>query len=163
MAKKTREHKIDDAAKRVLPEILDAHSWHVEMHPDYGIDFRVQMLQGDTVSWQVFLAQLKGHDGLHRTEVNGQLHIKQAIRTDRLRDYFEVYREPVFVVLVDTSTKAARYLFVQPYAQNPLLPPAWRAQTKVTLYIPDGNDFRDQDRFRKDLDLALKHMNEMYP
>jgi hypothetical protein len=41
MAKKTRQHRIDDAAKRVLKEVLDDVSWNVEMSPDYGIDFRV--------------------------------------------------------------------------------------------------------------------------
>jgi len=41
-------------------------SWNVELSPDYGIDFRVQMLDGEDVSWRVFLVQLKGHERLIR-------------------------------------------------------------------------------------------------
>ncbi len=163
MAKKTRQHKIDEAAKRVLKEVLDDVSWNVEMSPDYGIDFRVQMLDGENVSWQVFLVQLKGHERFSRIEKKGCAYVKHSLWTARLADYFEIYQEPVFIGLVDTSSKQARYLFAQAYADSEFLPPGWRKQKHATLYVPDENDFRDQDRFREDLDYALKYMNDMYP
>jgi len=138
-------------------------SWNVELSPDYGIDFRVQMLDGEDVSWRVFLVQLKGHERLIRTKKTGEVYVRHSLRTDRLRDYFEVYREPVFLIVVDTSSKDARYLFVQAYASGALLSPTWQKQKSVTLYIPEQNDLRDQVRFRADLDASLRYMNDRYP
>jgi hypothetical protein len=163
MAKKTRQHHIDDAAKQVLKDILNAVSWNVELSPEYGIDFRVQMLDGEAVSWRVFLVQLKGHERLVRTKKAGEVYVTHSLGTDRLRDYFEVYREPVFLIVVDTSSKEARYLFVQEYASNGLLSRTWQKQKSVTLYIPEQNDLRDQGRFRADLNASLRYMNDRYP
>jgi hypothetical protein len=53
------------------------------------------MLDGENVSWQVFLVQLKGHERFTLTTKNGRAYVTHSLSTDRLRDYFEVYREPV--------------------------------------------------------------------
>jgi hypothetical protein len=47
-----------------------------------GIDFRVQMLDGENVSWQVFLVQLKGHEQFTLTRRNGRAYVTHSLPTD---------------------------------------------------------------------------------
>lgn len=163
MAKKPRQHKIGDAAARTLHEILDDIAVINDMEPDYGIDFRVQMLDGDKVSWPDFLVQLKGHDKLSMCTKNGKRYARHVLSSGRLADYLDTYREPVFLVVVDVSTTKCFYLFLQHYPESRLLPPEWRKQNRVTVYIAEENDFRDQLSFGKVLESAWTFMDDRHP
>ena len=163
MAKRPQAHKIDDAAKRVFHEVFDDVSWIIKSDPDYGFDYRVQMLRRASVSWQVCLIQLKGHNRFARARVGGLPVVKQAITRDRLVDYADTYREPVFIVVVDVAESSARYLFVQEYLDKQPKAVRWRQQASSTLYVPEANDLRDQSRFQNDLAHALRYMQDKYP
>lgn len=164
MAKKPLQHKIDGAAKRIFEEIFDEISWEAELLPEYGIDYRVQILdKNDNVTRDVFLSQLKGHRTFTITHHNKQQMIAQPLSVDRIADYLDVYKEPVFLVVVDTTHKEARYLFMQSYADAGLLPENWREQDTVRILVPAVNDLRDQTRFRKELDSAIRYMHDKYP
>jgi len=164
MAKKPPQHKIDGAAKRIFQEIFDDISWHAELLPEYGIDFRVQLLdKSDNVTGDVFLTQLKGHKSFTGTFHNNQQMIVQTLSVGRTIDYIDVYKEPVFLVVVDTTRKEARYLFMQSYADTGLLPEGWRNQDTVRIYVPAENDLRNESRFREALDSAIRYMHDKYP
>lgn len=163
MARKPEQHRIDDAAKRCLHEIFDNVSVPNNLQPDYGIDFRLQILDGDTLSSSVFLVQLKGQRRFSTITRNRQVLIRQKLSSQRLADYFDIHHEPVFLLVVDTSSNEARYLFMQGYANSPFLPQDWKKSVDVTVYVPDGNDPRAINLFRRDLDNALSFMSNKYP
>ena len=163
MARKPEQHRIDDAAKRCFHKIFDDVSIANELVPDYGIDFRLQMLDGDTMTSSVFLVQLKGHRRFSKTIRDGKTFICQRLSSQRLADYFDIHHEPVFLFVVDTFTNEARYLFMQGYSDSPLLPKDWKKSNEVTVYVPDVNDPCAMTPFRHDLDNALAFMNNKYP
>lgn len=164
MAKKPLQHKIDDAAKRIFKEIFDDISWNADLRPDYGIDYRVQFLDNENnISPDVCLVQLKGHKSFKHVRHNNQRMIKHSLRVDRLKDYLDKYKEPVFLVVVDTNTKDARFIFMQNYPDSGLLPPNWNNQESVGILIPDTNDLHNRTLFRRALNSAITYMTEKYP
>jgi len=164
MAKKPLQHKIDDAAKLIFKSIFNEISWNVELQPDYGIDFRVQLLDPhNNISPDVFLAQLKGHEECKWIRKKHRKGFSQPLSVERLIDYLEAYKEPVYLVVIDTTNKLARYIFMQNYSDSGLLSSDWRSQETVNIFVPAENDLQNQTKFKKDLDAATQYLCNKYP
>ena len=163
MAVKPEAHIVDDKAKAIFEEMLSGIATLSRITPDYGIDYRVQMLEGNIVGTKVFEAQMKGHNSFERHSIDGRFYIRQPLSTDRLSDYLAMRQVPVFLVAIDVNNRIARYIFMQQYPDCGRLPGDWRSQKTVTIYIPDENNLSDANKFRSDIESAIVYLNNKYP
>ncbi|MDD4872323.1 MAG: DUF4365 domain-containing protein [Kiritimatiellae bacterium] len=165
MANKPQQHKIDDKAKVFLHKLFDDISWNVELRPDYGIDYRVQILDKDNnITSKVFLVQSKGTEHLKILKKGNQDFVTFPLSRQRLEDYLNVYREPVFLCVVDTVHEIGYWLFLQEYPETGFLPEKWIENTSdVTVYIPVANKLSDTSALLLAVDKAIHYMNEKYP
>lgn len=61
---KPRSHEIDDEAKNYLRRFFSP-PWNVEeINPDYGLDFRITIVEEGKVTENFFFIQIKGTDKL---------------------------------------------------------------------------------------------------
>ncbi len=140
--KRPKTHQIDNEAKK---EFLYAcpKNWSVQNpSEDYGIDYYIRVFEenNEYEATNIFFeVQLKG---VERYYDENEKYIKFRIKTDPLKFFLKV-SNPVFLIIVNTTSKNIHWLLIQKYINESLnlKKPNWGNQKTVTLNIPKDNLF----------------------
>lgn len=130
-----------------------------EQHPDYRIDYIVEIFENEQPTGLSFAVQLKGTGSLDESEGS----VRVRIETDHLAYYMDRVTSPVFLVVVDVERDRGYWTFVQAYALDDLAGKDWRQQGTVTIKIPIENDLSDTARLHEAVRGASKRMAELHP
>jgi tetratricopeptide (TPR) repeat protein len=106
------------------------------IHPDYGLDVEITIVEDEEVTNKVFKAQLKATDQL----VDNQGMIPLRIESKHLK-YYENYPLPIFILYYIKFMNVFYYVFAQKYVKENLSldTPAWRKQKYSTVrFSPDS-------------------------
>jgi tetratricopeptide (TPR) repeat protein len=154
MAKRPRQHELEELSRRAFRSALPAGWISREQHPDYGIDEQVQIGISGIVTPLIFGVQLKGTDGVAPDHPSPNW----SFVTSQLRDYLAL-PFPVLLVLYDAQGQRLWYRWVHEAfrACSPEDLRAWMLRTTVTITfnhlltaeaIPDIQ--KSTERFRDD-------------
>lgn len=140
--KRPRSHQIDTQAQSILRSKLPADWVPREQHPDYGIDYEIEVFHGEQPSGIWFRIQLKGTEQYYR-ETEDSIAIR--FETDKIKYYLSKVPFPVFLFVVHTQRKEIHWLFLQKYVNEILKveKSKWMKQKSVTIKIPKKNCFYD--------------------
>jgi Domain of unknown function (DUF4365) len=102
---KPEQHDTDRAGKRLLREVLESLKWVVnKVEEDYGIDFNVQVFDGDSPTGLWFHVQLKSSASPNYSA--DRSFASQEITVDHARHYALEMREPVLVICADIGARS---------------------------------------------------------
>lgn len=153
------QHEIDEAAQRAFQGALPSAWVARPQHPDYGLDYVVEVAAAGQLTGQTFAVQLKGTRQLRL--VNGA--IRFALSSRHLAYYVDRCRQPVFLVVADVTTGRCYWLFLQQYALEAMAHRPWRDQQRVTLRIPEAQQIDDHAQLQAALDAAERYMRALQP
>lgn len=154
-----RSHEIQEAAQRVFRDALPL-AWKVrEQIPDIYIDYYVLVVEGGEPTGREFAVQLKGTEHLR----SDATHVKYSLKTEHLAYFLDKALLPVFLVVVDISTKRAWRVFLQRYAVEQLADREWRSQKTVTIKLPMSSDLSDPTALDAEVDEAIEYVRQLHP
>ena len=159
MPKRPKTHQIAEKAegifKRTLPE-----SWIPRgQSPDYGIDYVVEIVEGESLTGLKFAVQLKGKKNLRKVGSN----VCFSMGTEHLAYYVDKERQPIFLVLIDVSNEVGYWMFLQRHMLYDLDVGNWRQKKTVTIRIPEKNLLSDINSFHKAIQKAEEFMGGLRP
>lgn len=148
--KRPEQHQIDERAQRTFRNHLPA-SWVVNEHSnDYGKDYLVETTNdSNELTGTTFYVQLKGQRSV-RYSRDGK-NVKFSLESKYARYYAEQVKDlPVFLVVVDTTTEEAWWLFLQRYLDDHT---KWENQQSFTIDLSTKNNLEETEA----LDNAVKN------
>ena len=139
--KRPKSHQIDTQAQNILRSKLPTNWVPREQHPDYGIDYEIEVFHDEQPAGIWFRIQLKGKEQYQETEDS----IVIRFETDKINYYISKVPFPVFLFVVHIRRKEIHWLFLQKYVNEILKVenPKWMEQESVTIKIPKKNRFYD--------------------
>lgn len=139
--KRTRSHEIDTQAQRIFSARIPVDWVRREHHPDYGIDYEIEVFYNEKPTGIWFEVQLKGTEKYRETKDC----LLMAFETDKIQYYLANVPLPVFLVVVHTQNEEIHWLFLQKYVNEVLKEenPDWNQQKTVTIKIPKRNRLDD--------------------
>ena len=135
--KRPKQHVIDSQAQSLFLQSLPAE-WVVRPRvPDYGIDYEVEIVEGDSFTGLTFYVQLKGTLSPKYTDASFCL----SFEVDKLTYYSDKVNRPVFIMVADLVNNECLWLYAQRFIREVLRVnnPSWHLQKNVTLHIPKAN------------------------
>lgn len=143
--KRPRQHVLEDESRLALRNLLPSEWLQEDINPDYGIDARITIVEGEEVTSKVFSVQIKATD--RSTKINSAISL--SIDTKNLI-YYENYPLPVFILYYIKTINIFYYVFSQKYIREILSKdtPGWREQKTNTIkFSPecvfvDGNQIK---------------------
>jgi len=162
--KRPRAHVIEDESEAIFKSFLP-NEWIVRKIPkDYGVDYEVEIVEGDVVTGNRFWFQLKGTDSIairthrftipenFREDFGGREYLDAkyvAFKADvKLLEYSLRCDFPLLLGVVDVPGKEVYWLplgdeiAVNEEPNNP----DWREQQSVTVRIPLHNNFSEEKK-----------------
>ena len=140
--KRPRQHVLEDESRQALKNILPSEWIPMDIHPDYGLDMQVTIVNGEEVTSKVFSVQIKATDSASRGNT-----ISLPIETKNLK-YYETYPLPVFILYYIKPVGLFYYLFAQKYIRDSLSKesPRWRNQQTATVTFSPQCIFKSGDQ-----------------
>ena len=153
----TRE--IDKKAQDIFNDSLPP-GWLIrKQDPDVHVDYFVEIDERSKPSGVVFGVQLKGTNRPRYSKSQ----IKVSIKTKHLAYYLDKVKQPIFLIVIDTTKRRGFWLFTQKWAKNELEARNWRSQTKVDIKIPLSNSLTDLDLLGAEIVGAEAFMRDLWP
>ena len=155
----SKAHIIDQTAQNIFRSTIPPSWLKREQHPDYHIDYFIEIEEKSEPSGLVFGVQLKGTSSPNYSKKT----IKLPIKTKHLAYYIDRTKEPVFIVIVDTKKQCGYWLFIQEWIRKELSGKDWRQRKKVTVKIPTVNKLELSNEIYLAVKKAEKFMRELWP
>jgi hypothetical protein len=162
--KRPRSHQIDELAQRRFRDAIPP-TWVVnKQENDYGIDYHVQIGEDSADLTGIgFFVQLKGQENADLS-ANGML-VKYCLEIKYAAHYLDRIRDlPVFLVVVDVTTKKGWWLFLQSELEADQ---SWRQKTGkkpcTTVHLPISNDISETTSLSSAVEEAKKWMRLHHP
>ncbi len=123
------------ASERIFLATLPLEWLASYQKPDFHIDFKVEMVEGGELTGTNFGVQLKGWT----PKKNRKSTPRHSLASKQLRYFLDKCTIPIFLVLVDVTTKRCHWKFVQQYAKEHLTADKVRNQKSVTIRFSEGD------------------------
>lgn len=141
-------HVTDDRGRQILEAAFPAAWIKRRLPDDYGVDYEIEIVDGQEVTGKRIWAQLKSTTQLRRVPTlpwpvmrlprssREREHVRYRVETSLL-DYAMKCDFPLMLMLVDTSAEEVYWLPLRDYVEVVLdqVHPTWRSQQTVTLHI----------------------------
>lgn len=160
MMKRPKAHQIDDRAQPILRELLPI-SWVLNAQSkDYAKDFLVEVGSDDyEMTGDAFYIQLKGQE--QPTFVMDGQFLSFSLETKHAKYYLDNVKDlPVFLVVVDVTSKKGYWLFLQEFLGELA---GWRNRTSVVVRIPVQNELSNSAELRNEVTRAKKWLRLRHP
>lgn len=160
MVKRPKAHQIDDRAQAILRELLP-HSWvSNDQRNDYAKDFLVEVGDDDDeMSGDAFYVQLKGQE--NPTFVSDGHFLSFSLETKHAKYYLDNVKDlPVFLVVVDVTSKKGYWLFLQEFLDEL---DGWRKRKSVAIRIPVQNELSNSVTLHTEVTRAKKWLRLRHP
>ncbi|RIK80608.1 MAG: hypothetical protein DCC68_10705 [Planctomycetota bacterium] len=160
--KRSQTHQIDETARQVFESALPTTWVCNSVQRDYGKDYVVEIGDADgALSGDSFYVQLKGSTRLKASRDGS--HLAYPLKTKHAIYYLDKLKDlPIFLVLVDTKSRCAWWLFIQEALRHDQ---TWRSRKTVTLYVPLQNtlSWSNFEQFRKAILSAKRFLRAAHP
>jgi hypothetical protein len=135
--KRPRQHTIDSQAQLLFLKSLPIEWVPRELKPDYGIDYEVGIVEGESFTGFKFYVQLKGTLSPKYTDASFCL----PFEVHKLTYYSDKLDRPIFIIVADLVNNECLWLYAQRFIREVLRVnnPSWHLQKSVTLHIPKAN------------------------
>ena len=126
--------------------------------PDIRIDYRVEVESEGEPTGKHFQAQVKGRS-LHKRK---RSHLSEPFKTKDLRYYLRC-QEPVYLFLIDPTTKNGYWLFAQGYIRKNIPEKQLSAKKSILIKFEKAQSFSEFETFRQTLEAAWQYMHDLFP
>lgn len=157
--KRPKQHEIDTAAQNIFRSLIPT-AWVINEHRnDYGKDYHVELGNAGVMTGEGCFVQLKRTAQVQKSRdhlaISFSLEKKYAI-------YYadKITQLPVFLVVVDVTTKKAWFVFLQQFLNDN---PKWRQKDSATVYLPLGNDLAGSNSFQEAILKAKEWLRKRNP
>jgi hypothetical protein len=151
-------HVIDEQAVHIFKGSLPPEHWTVyDIRPDYGKDHKVELVEGGEHTGLSFWVQVKGQKKVKRLK-DGTVSFK--LETKDL-DYHTKLPAPVFLVVVDVTSRVGYWVFTQGYERTRLRNVAWRDQDYIQIRLPAANTLSGLKSLRRAVKEAVRYMTNL--
>ncbi len=142
--KRPLAHVIQRRAEKTFEQQLPDEWVDQPESRDYGVDYRVRIVEAGLLTSDEFFVQVRGTT---RLRVSGA-ELSFAVKREHLVYWVDQLKVPVLLVVVDVTGGRAYWLPIQPYAFRNL-PDGWRNQKTVSVKIPTSNRLDDTEGLRR--------------
>ena len=151
-------HVIDEQAVHFFKGSLPPDHWTVyDIRPDYGKDHKVELVEGGEHTGLSFWVQVKGQKKVKKLK-DGTISFKLESKD---LDYHTKLQPPVFLVVVDVTSRVGYWVFTQEYERTQLRNVAWRRQEYIQIRLPASNTLSRQKPFREAVGEAVRYMTRL--
>jgi hypothetical protein len=112
--KRPKQHAIDSQAQLLFQQSLPPEWVPRLCVPDYGIDYEVDIVEGESFTGFTFYVQLKGTTSPRYTSE----FLRLPFEVDKLIYYSEKVKRPVFIIIVDLANNACLWLYAQRFVRE---------------------------------------------
>jgi len=132
--KRPKSHQIDTKAQRILDSKLPTNWVKQTKHPDYGVDYEIEVFDDEEPTGIWFTIQLKGTEKLKEDDN----YISFPLRTSMIEYYFSKVPLPIFLFIISVKESKIYWIFIQRYVNEVLNSenPNWTKQRNATIKIP---------------------------
>jgi hypothetical protein len=159
MATINRSFETAEAAKSIFRDALPLNWLKREENPDFYVDYFVEVDKAREPSGLKFGVQLKGTRSLKLRQNYAQYRLK----TKHLKYYIDNSRQPIFIVVVDVTTRMGYWVFIQKYIKTILDSAEWRHKRSVTIELPEENKLEDIEKLYSAVKESESYMRELWP
>lgn len=152
-------HEIDQIAQNTFRNSIPPAWLKREQHPDFFLDYYIEIFKDNEPSGSIFAVQLKGQE-LPKISNN---YVKYSMKKKHLHYYQEKAKFPVFLFVVDVVNKKCWYLFLQKYLQDAISNNKWNGKKGLTVNIPIDNDAANHVKLLRSIQDAELFMNNLRP
>lgn len=140
--KRSKSHQIDTRAQRILDSKLPENWVKHEIHPDYGVDYAIELFNDEEPTGTWFTIQLKGTERL----MEYANYISFPLKTADIEYYFSKVPLPLFLFVISVKENKIYWIFIQRYVNEVLNSenPNWTMQRYATIKIPKQNIFNEE-------------------
>jgi hypothetical protein len=156
-----KAHETDEIAKWVFRSALPAAWIPREQHPDYRIDFVVEVFENEQPTGVFFSAQLKGTTAPRFVASGTRVSVK--IETEHLAYWVEKVPFPALLVVVDATQKHGWWIDLQRYAREELKSVPWKSRSTVNIHVPVENRIENTTSLRSAVQRAFEFLSEVQP
>jgi len=156
---KHSSHQTDDIGKQILAASLPRNWVRNEHFSDYGKDFHVELcdlddeLTGESIYVQLKSTALQKHNK-DRSMATYSLESKHACYYSKVKDL------PVFLILIDITTRVGYYLFLQKWLDENQ---GWKRKRNVSVGVPTKNLLSDSITLTTAINEAKDWLHSRHP
>jgi len=148
-------HVIDQIAQNTFRASIPPAWLKREQHPDFFLDYYIEVFENNEPSGSIFAVQLKGQES---PKISNN-YVKYPMKKKHLHYYQEKAKFPVFLFVVDVVNRRCWYVFIQKYLKDA----KWNGKKGLTVNIPINNDAASHANLRRSIQDAELFMNDMRP
>jgi hypothetical protein len=154
-----KTHEIDQRAEKIFLNWLPDAWLARKQAPDFFVDYLVEIVETGEPTGKHFGVQIKGYEELTETRKP----LSYSFKTKHLDYYLNRSLHPIFLLLINVSTREGYWLFAQKYLKEKV-DQAILAKQKTLLvqFAPDDNLFNDL-KFKCLLPPAEQFVRDLHP
>jgi hypothetical protein len=156
-----RSHEIDDQAIAIFRSIKPVELVISDLHPDYAKDYFVEIADGNKMTGEQAIVQLKGQQALRA--LKGSNSFSFMLKQKHAVYFADKEKLPVFLVLIDVNKKEGYWLFVQQYLLETLRGRKWRHKRSIAVHVPACNSLANKASFLEAIRSARTYMAAHQP
>jgi len=153
LPQRAASHRTDTRALRLIMSQLN-EDWVIRNleERDYGIDLQLELFDGDNPTGYMALVQVKGTEKSFSEELSAKIPVSTL-------HYAELFNIPFFLFRTSLFDGETEFIWLQKYISTDLviLNPKWRAQTDLSIRIPDLNKLSSNEKKFRGIVMAQRY------
>lgn len=154
-----KSFEIDQRAIKVFLDWVPDNWLPRKQDPDFFVDYLVEIVaQGEPMGLH-FAAQVKGFED----QPNAQKSLSYSFKTKHLKYYLNRSQHPVFLFLINISTREGFWLFAQKHLKEKVAPKILDEQQSVTVHFFTEDNLENSTKFKCLLSEAERYVRDLHP
>jgi len=154
----TRSHEIDQQAVKIFLNSLPHGCLARKQDPDYFIDYVVEVVTSGEPTGNQFAAQVKGYE-----DPTGKRPLAYSFKTKHLNYYQNDCRYPVFLFLINVTTREVFWVFAQKLLKDGALKRLSASQKTLKINFPREDSLANAAKFKYALIEAERLVRDLHP
>jgi hypothetical protein len=154
-----KPYEIDQRAIKVFLSGLSDIWLPRKQDPDFFVDYLVEIVENGEPTGLHFAAQVKGYEDA----ANEQKLLSYSFKTKHLKYYLNRSQHPVFLFLINVTTREGYWLFAQKYLKEKASAKVLDEQASLTIHFSAEDSLFNFTKFKCLLSEAEQFVRDLHP
>ena len=154
-----KTHEIDQRAIKVFLSRLPDIWLPRKQDPDFFVDYLVEIVENGEPIGLHFAAQIKGYEDI----TNGPKPLSYRFKTKHLKYYLNRSQHPVFLFLINVTTREGYWLFAQKHLKGKVSAKDLDDQGSLTIHFLAEDSLSNFTKFKCLLPEAEQFVRDLHP
>lgn len=154
-----KTYEIDQRAIKVFSGCLPDNWLPRKQDPDFFVDYLVEIVTDGEPTGLHFAAQIKGYEDA----TTGQKTLSYPFKTKHLKYYLHRSQHPVFLFLINVTTREGYWLFAQKHLKEKTSAAVLDAQDSLTIHFSAEDSLFNFTKFKCLLPEAEQFVRNLHP